>query len=166
MCPTNAATKCVSCYPNFLLSSTGNSCDPFDSSALETLTLDRNTLQTGLDSCSMMNFGFGFFVYVISITLAMFCVVANYIVRSRKKRLSRHRKRMEYRLKLHLLFLLRKSKVHVWWNDLEQYQKQTSELIDVVRDFPLVVMKVVSICSARLSEGVIEYLFYKELSCF
>ena len=43
------------------------------------------TLQTGLDSCSMMNFGFGFFVYVISITLAMFCVVANYIVRSRKK---------------------------------------------------------------------------------
>jgi hypothetical protein len=33
----------------------------------------------------MMNFGFGFFVYVISITLAMFCVVANYIVRSRKK---------------------------------------------------------------------------------
>ena len=85
MCPTNAATKCVSCYPNFLLSSTGNSCDPFDSSALETLTLDRNTLQTGLDSCSMMNFGFGFFVYMISITLAMFCVVANYIVRSRKK---------------------------------------------------------------------------------
>ena len=85
MCPTNAATKCASCYPNFLLSSTGNSCDPFDSSALETLTLDRNTLQTGLDSCSMMVFGFGFFVYVISITLAMFCVVANYIVRSRKK---------------------------------------------------------------------------------
>ena len=41
--------------------------------------------RTGLDSSSMMVFGFGFFVYVISMTLALLCFVGNYVVRTRRK---------------------------------------------------------------------------------